>query len=59
MKTKLILLLVLTSLGFAIAMMVFTPSGSTNPNESGFYVALGSGFIWLMLMYFVLRKNFR
>lgn len=57
-KPILVLVLVLTSLGVVLGLMAFTPYGSFNHNEWGFYKALGGGIFWFFMMYFIMRKNF-
>jgi len=46
-------------LGCTLGLMAFTPYGSFDPNDLGFYMALGSGVAWSVSMYFILRKNFK
>jgi len=58
-KTVLILVLVITSIGFTLGMMAFGSHGTFNPKEIGFYSAIGGGIIWFGLMYFIMRKNFK
>ena len=44
---------------FTVTIMAVMPYGSFDPTDSGFYRSLGFGAIWSVMMYYIMRKNFK